>query len=85
MSSVTHQLTSVCTMLIFRKEWEHLGLNTNHSGKVLHSVFIPVISSVDPRKRYRCPGDLKLHSQLIDATIQGIAVELETPMKAIRI
>lgn len=64
--------------------WEHLGLNTNHSGKVLHSVLILVISGVNPREGYHCTGDTELQSQLTDATIQGVAEELEEPIIAIK-
>lgn len=79
MSSKTHQFASGGEILILQKVWEHLGLNTNHSGKVLHSVLVLVISSMNPRKRYHWTGDIKLQSQLIDATIQGLVEELQKP------
>lgn len=81
MSSETHQFMSGGEILIPQKVWEHLGLNANHSGKVLHSVLVVVISSVNPRKRYHWTGDVELQSQLIDATIQGAAEELQKPKK----
>lgn len=79
MSSKTHQFASGGEILIPQKVWEHPGLNTNHPGKVLHSVLVVVISSMNPGKGYRWTGDVELQSQLIDATIQGVAEELQTP------
>lgn len=81
MSSKTHQFASSGEILIPQKVLEHLGLKTNHSGEVLNSVLVVVISSMNPGKGYHGTGDAELQSQLIDAAIQGVAEELQKPQK----
>lgn len=64
-------------MRILQEVLGHPGLNADHSGEVLQSVFELVISSMDPWKRYHCIHGVEVQSQLIDTTIQGTTQELE--------